>query len=50
MLPTPETGLLAGIAEQFADARRALTVISDRYLFPHGNSWFATPWSTPEAG
>jgi hypothetical protein len=50
LLPTPDTGWLAGIAEQFDDARRALTVVSDRYLFPHGNSWFATPWSAPEAG
>jgi hypothetical protein len=50
VLPTAETGLIAGIAEQFADARRVLTVISDRYLFPYGNPWFATPWSAPEAG
>jgi hypothetical protein len=49
-VPTPDTALLAGIAEQFADARRALTVISDRYLFPYGNPWFTTPWSAPEAG
>lgn len=50
LLPTADTELLAGVAEQFADARRALTVISDRYLFPYGNPWFPTPWSAPEAG
>lgn len=50
LLPTQDIALLAGIAEQFADARRALTVISDRYLFPYGNPWFTSPWSAPEAG
>jgi hypothetical protein len=50
VLPTGDTQLLANIAERFDDARRALNVISDKYLFPHGNPWFSTPWSTPEAG
>src|SRR3954452_1567053 len=50
LLPTADTELLADIAEHFNDARRALNVISDRYLFAHGNPWFSTPWSTPEAG
>jgi hypothetical protein len=49
-LPTEDTRLVADIAAQFSDARRALNVISDRYLFPYGNPWFSTPWSTPEAG
>lgn len=50
LVPTSDTQVLAGIAEQFAQARRALTVISDRYLFPYGNPWFATPWNSPDAG
>jgi hypothetical protein len=50
VLPTGDTRLLATIAERFDDARRALNVISDKYLFPHRNPWFSTPWSAPEAG
>jgi hypothetical protein len=50
VLPTADTQLLADIAEHFSDARRALNLISDRYLFPYGNQWFSTPWSAPEAG
>jgi hypothetical protein len=50
VLPTGDTQLLANIAERFGDARRALNVISDKYLFPHSNPWFSTPWSAPEAG
>jgi hypothetical protein len=50
VLPTGDNQLLANIAERFDDARRALNVISDKHLFPHGNPWFSTPWSTPEAG
>lgn len=31
---------LAGFELQFADARRVLTVLTDRYLFPRRESWF----------
>lgn len=40
---TSETRVIETIADQFVNARRILTVIADRYLFPSGTTWF--PWN-----
>lgn len=43
--PTAQTSALSAVADRFADARRLLTLVADRYLFPAGEPWFAQPGS-----
>lgn len=40
---TADARILQTMADQFVNARRILTVVADRYLFPVGNPWF--PWN-----
>jgi hypothetical protein len=39
----PGTALLESIAERFGQARRALTLMADRHLFPERPGWFPLP-------
>jgi hypothetical protein len=39
----PGTALLESIAERFGQARRALTLMADRHLFPARPGWFPLP-------
>jgi len=38
-------GLLASVADRFRQARCVLNHVTDQYLFPSGNPWFAQPGS-----
>jgi hypothetical protein len=33
------------VADRFRQARRVLNYVTDQYLFPSGNPWFAQPSS-----
>jgi hypothetical protein len=39
----PAPSLLLSLAERFADARRVLNVLADRYIFPHRSRLFGQP-------
>lgn len=41
--PSGSVRALDAVAEQFADARRILNVVTDRYLFPLREQWFGRP-------
>jgi hypothetical protein len=38
--PTAGSDVVAAVADGYADARRLLTLVADRYLFPAVESWF----------
>ncbi len=40
---TSRLDVIAEVAERFRQARRVLNFVADRYLFPAGGGWFASP-------